>query len=112
MASEQLGEDEIAGAHSGRNDLRERRRVDHPRAALELVQRRRRDPLEADKPVGVVLEHQEIMLGGQLGEAAASFETKRPPAWVLEGRDYVKERRPRPSSKLFGKGVEVDPFVV
>ena len=108
-----VGQDEVAGAKTGCDRLRERRRVGHELAALELVQRRRRFPLVADEAVRVVLEHGQALARDDLGDAPPPLLAERAPTRVLEGRDRVQERRRfGPARQLVLERVGIEPFVV
>src|SRR5262249_16271621 len=75
------------------DSLRERRAVRNLlRAAGQLEYARECLAVVAHEPVGVVLEHEQVPLGRDLGEPAAALEREGSPARVLEGRDRVEER--------------------
>ncbi len=57
-----LGQHEVPAADTGRDRLRERRRVRDELPALELAKARLGLALEADEPVRVVLENRELVL--------------------------------------------------
>ena len=75
-------------------DLREGAEVDDVVAAVELVERRQRLALVAQQPVGIVLEHQQLVLAGQLDQPPPSLQRERRPGRVLEARHRVDELRP------------------
>ena len=66
-------------------------------AARDLVrqgqQTRRRGLAKIQIAVGVVFNHQHLMLGGQLQHAAAPRQAEHGPAWITEGRDQVDHAR-------------------
>jgi hypothetical protein len=68
--------------------------VDDELAAVERAQRRQRRALVAQQAVRVVLEHEQLALGGDLDEAAPAWQGHRHAARVLERRDRVDELRP------------------
>ena len=80
-------------ADPGGEDLRERPEVDDEPSAVERAQRRQRVALVAQEAVGVVLEDEQLALGGDLHEAPAARERHRHAAGVLERRDGVDELR-------------------
>ena len=94
LRRELVREDEPPDPQAGRDRLRERRAVDD-RAARQVEQRRQRLALVAHEAVRIVLEHQQVVLGRQLGDAAPAIDRQRAAARVLEGRDQVEERRRR-----------------
>ena len=65
------------------------------------MQRRQRVTLEAHETVWIVLEDEQIALGGQLDESAPPVGAEGLAGRVLEGRDGVEERR-RPASFQLG----------
>ena len=77
----------------GDEDLRERAEVDDVLAAVERVERRQRVALVAQQPVRVVLEHEQLALGGEPDEPAAALERHRDAGRVLERRHRVDELR-------------------
>ena len=72
--------------------------VMHAPALVELAERRIRLARPAQEAVGVVLDDQDVVLGGQLQHAPAALERHRRAARVLEVRDHVEERR-RPRAR-------------
>ena len=94
--------DEVADPRTRGDDLRERRRVEHVLAALELEQGRKRLAVEADAAVGIVLEHGQRVLTRQLDEtAAAIYLVLRPfiiPLLLQHTLDYADEAPARLSS--------------
>ena len=110
--AKRLGHHEPPDAQSRRDRLRERRGEGHPLAAFELVQRPGRDALVADEPVGVVLEHVDVVLPAELGDTSASLLAERATAGVLEGRDGVEERDVASAGELRLERLRVEPFVV
>ena len=82
-----------AEAEPGREDLRERAEVDHVLAAVERVERRQRLALVAQQAVGIVLEHEDLALLGDLDQPAAAIQGHRHAGRVLERRDRVDELR-------------------
>ena len=55
------------------------------------MQRRQRLPLEANEPVRIVLEHEQVVVGGEVDDTTTAILRERPPARVLEGREQIDE---------------------
>ncbi len=85
---------EPAQPDPGGEDLREGAGVEHVVAAVERVQRRQRLALEAQHPVRVVLEHEQLALAGDRDELVTAPLGHRHAARVLEGRHRIDQLRP------------------
>jgi hypothetical protein len=108
-----LRKHEVAAADAGGDGLRERRRVRHEVAALELEQAGFRVALEADEPVRVVLEDGKLVLPHDLDEPRAPLRRERPSARVLERGNGVEERRLLAAALELGvERVGIEPLVV
>ena len=81
-------------------------------SALELEQRRRRFAVEADEPVRIVLQYEQLQLARQLGEAVTALRAERPPARILECGNRVEERRLPAASQRLRERIEVETLVV
>ena len=108
---ERLREHEPTDAQAGADRLRERRAVGDV-AARELEERRERLALVAHEPVGIVLEHEQLVLLCELDDPPAALQAQRAAARVLEGRDEVEERGRRAAAKRLLERVGVEPLVV
>ena len=71
-----------------------------------------RGALVADEPVRVVLEHVDVVLPAELGDAPAALLAERATARVLEGRDGVEERDVAAARELRLERLRVEPLVV
>ncbi len=92
---DQLGRaDEVADADAGANGLRERGGVDDA-LGVHREHRRQRLAAEAQRDVGVVLEHEEVVLGGEAEQRLALGQRQRVAGGVLEVGDDVGELRAR-----------------
>ena len=90
--TKRLGHDEPADAKPRRDRLRERRGEGHALATFELVERPGRGAFVANEPVGVVLEHVELVLPTSSATPPATLLAERSAARVLERRNGVEER--------------------
>ena len=82
---------EPAEPHAGAQDLRERPGADDPAMAIERVERRQRLALEAQLPVGVVLEDERVVLVGELDQLVPPAQGLGRARGVLEVHDRVDE---------------------
>ena len=71
--------DQVADPQPRRDRLRERRAVEDVLAAIELEQARQRLALEPHEPVGVVLEHAQLPLAGEVASRRRRSSEGRPP---------------------------------
>ncbi len=108
---ELLGAGDVADPQARGHRLRERRHGQHAAVPVELEERRMRIPGPAQQTVGIVLDHDDVVLGGELQHAPAPLERHRGAARVLEVRDHVDERR-RLALQFGGQRVGVDPVGV
>ena len=76
------------------------------------MERRQRLALEADEPVRIVLEHEQVVLGRELDDATTAVLRERAPARVLEGREQVEERRRLAARERGLERVRIEAFVV
>ena len=75
---------------------------------VQVEHRRQLLALEADQPVGVVLEQVEAALGGELHQAPALLLGERAAGRVVEVGDHVGERRVGARGRL-GDGLDARP---
>ncbi len=92
-----LRADQVAAAQAGRDRLGERRRVDHGVGGVLGQHGGQRLALEPDRHVGVVLEHDEAVLGGERQQLGALGRAERVAGRVLEVGDDVRQRGPHPT---------------
>ena len=87
-----------AQAHTRREDLRERARVDHELASVQCVQRGQGTAFVTKQSVGVVLEDQELSLTGDADELSSPLERHGDSGGIVEVRHRVDELRAPPRS--------------
>ena len=82
---------DVADAQARREHLRERADVDHAAVRIHAAERRQRIALEAQRRVGVVLDHEHVVADGELEHGRPPLERERRAARVLERRDHVDQ---------------------
>src|SRR5438094_8634729 len=81
-------------------------------AAVELEERRRSFAVEPDEAVGIVFEHEQVMLACEVDEPAAALARERSAARILERRDRVEERRLVAACECLLEALELKPLLV
>ena len=79
----------IAQAHAGGEDFGEAVGHHHVAHGVKALDGGQVLAAVADVAVGVVLQHQHVVLGGQLGHLLPALQAQGPSAGILEGGDHV-----------------------
>jgi hypothetical protein len=93
-ADDRLVRDQEAHPGAGKHRLGERAEVDHLAVSVQRLQRRVVPVVNAEEPVRVVFQDQEVFVARHGEQFAPHIGTQRDPGRVREVRDHVQ--RPRP----------------
>ena len=110
--AQSVRDDDVAHAEPGSDRLREGGREGDVLAALERMDPRGRLALVPDEPVGVVLEHVEVVTCGEVCDPPAALGAEGAAARVLEGRDRVEEGDVAAPLELRLERIRVETLVV